>query len=158
MGSLARALIVALALDGAARVVSAGDDAARRARAALALARPPAPAVKADTAREARAAAALADACTCSAARAMPYAEAAAKSLAGGRVLVGFFGGTPVRCCFEAIPGTLPSIPAGYDPAKPIVVFAPTARGLLVVAELAADAPASTVKAAVAAARKQLGQ
>ena len=154
MGSLARLVVVSLAVDGGLWLARADDplppDPARKARVALALA--------ADAGRHGRVAAALADACTCSAAKALPWPEARAKAMADREVVVAFFGGAAVRCCADAIPGTLPTVPAGYSPAKPVVVFAPVKTGLQVVAELPADAPASAVKAAVEAARKQVGK
>lgn len=164
MGSLARLVVMGAAIDGGLWLAKADDplppDPARKARVALSLAADAARQQRVagvladDAARADRVAEALANAGRCSAGRAVPYPDAVALARGEGRVLVAFFGGAEVRCCSDAIPGTLPDVPAGYDPAKPVVVFVPTNRGLQVVKELPRDAPAGEVKVAVEAARK----
>lgn len=160
MGSLARLVVVSLAVDGGLWLAAA--DPPGRARVALALAADAGRADRVagvladDGGRADRVAAALAESCRCSVGKALPYPDAVAKARSEGRVLVAFFGGAEVRCCSDAVPGTLPTVPAGYSSLRPVVVFAPVGPGLQVVAELPADAPVGAVKAAVEAARKQV--
>lgn len=117
----------------------------------------PRPSPSNDRERAAKAALALAAAsspekCECSKSRVLSWKDAVAKADRENLPIVVFSNGAEPRCCAGAIPAKIDDLPAGFKPDKPIVVYRRNTDGKTwdVVAELPADAPRETIKAAVA--------
>lgn len=88
--------------------------------------------------------------CHCPAGTRGEWAEQLSKAMKDHKAVVLFAGGTEPRCCVGTLVGTIKTIPAGVDKAKPIVVYAPLDKERIqVIAELPASATEKELTAAV---------
>lgn len=133
VGVLTLCLVAALCSAADKKV---GEERERQALAAITLARSP----EVKTAVQ----------CHCPAGTRGVWSDQLQKAMKEHRAVVLFAGGVEPRCCSGTLVGTIKTIPAGVDKAKPIVVYAPLDRERIqVVAELPAAATEKELTTAV---------